>query len=184
MTAVQTHPLIADYLSRLDAAAAGLPQQQRAELMAEIREHIDHDIGAAGGADEIAVRNALERLGPPEEIVAAADAGASASPAADQRRRVGVLEIAALIALAVLPLLGWIVGAVLVVLSTAWTSRDKLVGLLLPLAFVVLGALLPLLLSPGSNLGPLEVAFLQLFFLGGPIAALYLAWRLRAAVRT
>ena len=90
-----TNRLVQDYLRRLEQAAAPLPRSRRAELVAEIREHIDDALLEAGAADEVAVRNVLERLGPPEEIVAAA-----ATPTGPTGRA-GRLEIGALIALAV-----------------------------------------------------------------------------------
>ena len=62
---------IRDYLDALDAAAAPLDVERRAELVAEIREHIDLALGEAGGRDEATVREVLGRLGSPGEIVAA-----------------------------------------------------------------------------------------------------------------
>ena len=67
---------IRDYLDALDVAAAPLDLERRAELVAEIREHIDLALGEAGGRDEATVRDVLSRLGSPEEIVAAEMGGA------------------------------------------------------------------------------------------------------------
>lgn len=135
----------------------------------------------------------LERLGPPEEIVAAA--GPPSSPTS----QAGRLEIAALIALAV-PGIGWLVGIPLVLVSRAWSGSDKLVGALLGLGLALLGLGLPLLLgfvflgagaettsddpfAPGEpadeGLGPLEVAVMVVSSLGGLVASGYLALRLR-----
>src|SRR5687767_13652776 len=74
--------LISDYLGRLDAAAWPLPATRRAELTAEVREHIEGALSEAGNRDETTVRNVLDRLGRPEDIVAAeAEAtGASGQP--------------------------------------------------------------------------------------------------------
>jgi hypothetical protein len=69
---VHTDPLADDYLRRLDAAASALPADRRHELVGEIRGHLDEALRQAPPGDEAAVRNALERLGPPEEIAAAA----------------------------------------------------------------------------------------------------------------
>jgi Domain of unknown function (DUF4190) len=75
-----TDALVEDYLRRLDAAASTLPPDRRAELVSEIREHLQEGLRHAGAADEVSVRNLLERLGPPEEIVAeAADPAPPAS---------------------------------------------------------------------------------------------------------
>ena len=64
--------LVNDYLSRLSVAAASLPPTRRAELLQEIREHIESARAAVAAADEATVRTMLDRLGEPEEIVAAA----------------------------------------------------------------------------------------------------------------
>jgi uncharacterized membrane protein len=69
---VHTDPLVDDYLRRLDAAASALPAHRRDELITEIRDHLQEALRQAPAGDEAAVRNVLERLGPPEEIVAAA----------------------------------------------------------------------------------------------------------------
>jgi hypothetical protein len=77
----------------------------------------------------------LERLGPPEETVEAAE------PAPDEpARRGGRLEVGALVAL-VVPLVGWLVGIVLVLASQVWSNRDKAIGV----ALALIPAFLPLL---------------------------------------
>lgn len=67
-----THPLVADYLDRLFAASKGLTRTQVEELLADVREHIANAVAAAGREDEVTIRTVLDRLGTPEEIVAAA----------------------------------------------------------------------------------------------------------------
>jgi hypothetical protein len=69
---VHTDPQVDDYLRRLDAAASALPAHRRDELISEIRDHLQEGLRQAPAGDETAVRNLLERLGPPEEIAAAA----------------------------------------------------------------------------------------------------------------
>ena len=102
---VHTDPLVDDYLRRLQAAAAPLPAHRRDELVSEIRDHLEEALRRAPADDTAAVRNTLERLGPPEEIAAAAiDA-----PPPDQRR-INPLAIAS-VAAAVLWFAG--LGAVL-----------------------------------------------------------------------
>ncbi len=64
--------LVDAYISELTAAARLLPAHRRAELIADVREHIRAALGGTGAGDEAAVRNVLERLGSPDEIVAAA----------------------------------------------------------------------------------------------------------------
>ena len=76
--------MMADYLERLSAAASALPADRRAELIEEITVHIA-EARAAGGApagDSASMRNILERLGDPADIVrAAADVPFGVPPA-------------------------------------------------------------------------------------------------------
>ena len=182
MITMDTDRLIDDYLHRLEAAAAHLQRSRRAELVAEIREHIEAALREEDAANEVAVRNILERLGPPEEIVDATE------PASMVSGDPGRLETAALVAL-VVPFVGWLIGIVLVLLSQAWSRRDKVIGLLLAL----LPAILPFLFifvgtssgpdtsssSGDSGVGVLEVFGIVLLFLAGLPSAVYLGWRLR-----
>lgn len=134
MTAVDS--LVADYLSRLERAAAGLPPDRRAELLEEIGEHIS----SAQPGDEAAARTLLDRLGEPEEIVAVAREDLPApygppSPAwAPPARRGTGLELAAVLMLTLgsvfPPLVGWVVGVVLLWVSPLWRVREKLLGTL------------------------------------------------------
>jgi uncharacterized membrane protein len=197
MKTVTPDSLVADYLRRLEAAASALPQERRAELLEEIREHVDDALRETCAADEVAIRNVLERLGPPEEIAAAAGAPGPDEPSGGRRRR-GRLEIAALIALAV-PVVGWLVGAVLVVVSEAWSAREKAVALLLASLPLLLGVVVMISaaepgstqtpvgveeIPPDEGLGPLETAVLAFGLFGGLASALYLGWRLRGPTRT
>ena len=70
MTTSQT-TIVEAYLARLDAAAAVLPPDRRTELVEEIGQHIADALGDADARSESAVRNVLDRLGPPAEIIAA-----------------------------------------------------------------------------------------------------------------
>lgn len=144
--------LVQDYLDRLAAAAAVLPVNRRGELTAEVREHINAALAEAGRADEVTVRNIIERLGSPEEIVAseagqagmaggAAVAAAAGVPVTGSRW--GAVEVSAVVliglawpALLLPPVLSlwfgpflWIafgvIGLVLVWASGVWTTRRK-----------------------------------------------------------
>jgi hypothetical protein len=72
MNNVHTDRLVEDYIMRLDSAASVLPTVRRAELVSEIRDHLQEGLRETEPGDEAAVRNLLERLGSPEEIVSAA----------------------------------------------------------------------------------------------------------------
>jgi hypothetical protein len=118
-----THPLVSDYLHRLERAAATLPRGQRSELIGQIREHLD--AGLHPGSAEADVRNLLEDLGTPGEIVAAA------GPRTVRARR-GVREVLTLLLLltGLPPLVGWVVGVGLLLSSPRWTPGQKLLGVL------------------------------------------------------
>ncbi len=107
---VHTDPLVDDYLHRLDAAASMLPADQRDELVSEIRDHLQEALRQTPAGDQAAVRNALERLGSPEEIAAAAADPAPGHRPAGTASQINVLAIASVLA-AVLWLAG--LGAVL-----------------------------------------------------------------------
>jgi uncharacterized membrane protein len=147
--------LIRDYLGRLDEAAARLPAHRRAELAAEVRDHIDAALAEAGRSDEVTVRNILERLGSPEEIVAG-EAGTAVPPSAavEVRSGWGAMEIAGLLLIGLawpallLPLPGplgvvlWlgfgVVGLVFVMASSVWSRRQKVVMAVLVVGLYVL----------------------------------------------
>jgi hypothetical protein len=63
--------LVRDYMGRLETASTSLPIERRGDLLAELREHIELALAEAGSSDEATVRNVLQRLGSPDEIVAA-----------------------------------------------------------------------------------------------------------------
>ncbi len=175
--------MVADYLRRLRAAAGILPADRADELIEEITSHIAEARAAdpAASGDSPSVRNILERLGDPADIVrTAADpafgdlpgrrapydalgahpAGgypaAGASPAAtlppQTGRGAGAHEIITVILLLVggivVPVIGWVVGVVLLWSSPRWQTRDKLLGTLVwpgglaaPFVLVALGGL-------------------------------------------
>jgi hypothetical protein len=120
--------LVADYLKRLNAELRGLPRARRRELVDEISEHISEARADLESENEAAIRTLLDRLGDPEEIAA------DASERLGVRRRSGGLDVVALILLliggVVLPVIGWLIGVVLLWISEAWSTREKLLGTL------------------------------------------------------
>ena len=150
-------PLMEDYLRRLDASAYPLGDDRRGELMAGIREHLDAAVESGEVHDEASLRVLLDRLGDPEEIVAAARdddrPGATPYPPATGApvvyRRAGIgLEITAALFLtvgSVVIVLGWLVGVVLVWCSRRWTVGEKLLATLVfpggPTFALVLGGI-------------------------------------------
>jgi len=148
--------LVQDYLARLERAAARLDADRRAELLASITEHLDEARSTGAAQDEAAVRTLLDRLGEPVDIVAAAQDGGPSGGRQDRvvdpstpRRGTG-LELAAVLMLTAgsfLPVVGWLVGAVLLWCSDRWRAGEKLLGTLVvplgPGGVVLLGGLLP-----------------------------------------
>lgn len=133
-----TDQLIGDYLDRLETAVRALPPDRRAELLAEIKEHISITLSHEEDQGEATVRTILDRLGSPEDIAreAGTDLDAVSPPLGGSagRSRVGALEAVVVLLLLiggiVLPVLGWIVGVVLLWSSARWTTRDKVIGTL------------------------------------------------------
>jgi hypothetical protein len=157
---MEADALVRDYLGRLEAAAWPLSGDRRGELVNEVREHIESALAEAGRRDEVTARNVLERLGAPEEIVAAeADAGGPMrwtpppAVAVERRPQWGPLEIGAILFLTVgailLPIVGPIIGLVLVWMSGEWTTRQKTVATLIAVVLLFL----PILLLLGVNAG-------------------------------
>lgn len=160
---VDADTLVRDYLGRLEAAAWQLAAERRVELASEVREHIETALAESDRRDEITVRNVLERLGPPEEIVAAeAEPSAattswgSAQPTARTAAhlRWGAVEISALLLLTVgavfVPFFGPLLGLAFVWLSAVWTTRQKLVATGIAVALMLLLPIL-FLLSVGAG---------------------------------
>jgi len=191
MVTVKTDRIVDDYLHRLDNAAAVLPAERRSELLAEIRAHIDEALRAADVTNEVAVRNVLERLGSPEEIVSAAvDVPAIPVNSTDRPALRNRLAFAALLALAVGPfVMGMVqlpgiilvlVGLILVLSSPAWPARDKRVGLLLlplipPTLLLILYVFTALMADPATELEGVPIVLLMSWSL---LSVPYLGWRL------
>jgi hypothetical protein len=143
MTTTADH-LVDDYLKRLRRELAGLPRERRRELEQEISEHIAEARATLSAQNEAEIRTLLDRIGDPADIAAAARERFGLQP-----RKAGWKEITALILLPIggliLPVLGWFIGVVLLWVSDAWSTRDKLIGTLV----VPGGLLLPLGLGLG-----------------------------------
>ena len=183
MTTADT--LVDTYLHDLEAELRDLPAAGRREILAEVGEHITAARAAQDTQSEAATRTVLERLGDPADIAAEARErfGIQAEPA---KPATPWLEVMTLVAL-VVPFLGWVVGAVLVWLSQRWTTRDKLIGTIGGLGWLVAG--LGTVMEPagpgGPSLGSTVVFGVIVAAFVLPYAtAIYLAMRLRARSNT
>ncbi|MEU0400496.1 hypothetical protein ABZ318_09600 [Streptomyces sp. NPDC006197] len=175
------HPLVTDYLATIEREASFLPAGRREELLADLREHLAVAVGEE--QDPEAVRTALERLGSPSAIVAAAreeepEAAAppaAPSPAPQPRSRsvltavlLGVSGIAALSS----PFAGLaalVLGLGLLWTSAAWQRRTKVLATALTLAAPVTVFLGMLLLA--ARLGVVELLVLLAVSIALPATA-------------
>lgn len=152
---MEADALVSEYMGRLEAAARPLPANRRGELMAEVQGHIESALAEAGSRDEVTARNVLERLGAPEEIVAA-ETGSDGippttplpvpPPVVGRGPRWGTMELAAILFLTVgavfLPVVGPLIGIVLVWMSAVWTTRQKLIATLIVVILLILPVVL------------------------------------------
>jgi hypothetical protein len=104
-----------------------LPPERRDEIVAEIEEHITELLAEHPAATDADVRNILERVGDPETIAAEARERFGIKPA----RRTWT-DPAAIVLLLIggFTIIGWFVGVVLLWISDAWNTRDKIIGTL------------------------------------------------------
>jgi hypothetical protein len=121
--------LVDDYLKRLDRELAGFPRARRHELVDEISEHIAEARADVESENEAAIRTLLDRLGDPEDIAAEARERFGARPKGSGWDVVALIML--LVGGVILPVIGWIIGVVLLWVSETWTTREKLVGTLI-----------------------------------------------------
>ena len=121
------HREVGEYLRRLQRSMGDLPAERRDEILAEIEEHISEDLAERPAATDADVRNALERVGDPGDIAAEARERFGIKPA-----RRSWTDPAAVILLLIggFTIIGWFVGVVLLWISDAWNTRDKIIGTL------------------------------------------------------
>ncbi|MGA8922821.1 MAG: hypothetical protein WB682_06725, partial [Candidatus Dormiibacterota bacterium] len=113
----------------LNTALAGVPPDRRDEIVGEIRSHIEEQRAALRDETDADVYNLLERVGEPYTLATAARS--ESRPLAEPvnvRSGAGAVEILALV---LTPLI-WPVGVILLWMSPAWNTRDKLIATLVP----------------------------------------------------
>lgn len=152
--AADPSPVVTDYLAQLrHLAMTRLPADQAGELVDDVTLHL-REVGS--GAGEAELRNAIDRLGTPTELVdAAAGAPVAGSPIGGMTqtgtiqtgaRSDGRLESAALICLvaSVVLFIFWpvswpllIAGLIMLAISRHWSLADKILGFV---AYGVFGA--------------------------------------------
>jgi hypothetical protein len=188
-------PEIAHYLKRLSEAARDLPRGRRRELVAEIEQHIRDALVESPVENEAEMLTLLDRIGDPNEIAMAA----SGQPRVTRSTTMETWAIILLLLGGFLWGIGWIAGVVLLWSSSLWTTRDKLIGMLIVPGGLATGVICFLFAGAatsgqvcstvnGRDLGctggssTLEVIFVGLavgFLVIGPIwTAIYLGRRL------
>jgi HAAS domain-containing protein len=136
------------YLEALERAMAAAPPDERAEVVAGVREHIDAALADLTEPTDADVDAVLHQLGDPVTIATTAS-GRDPAPAAgvgdagpltrDWLPIVVVLLMAVGVTFffLVFPLLLWLAGVVLLWASPLWRLTEKLWGTLVPLAALV-----------------------------------------------
>jgi hypothetical protein len=151
MTQTRYDDLVASYLDDLTNRLAGLPRARRTELLDDIAHHIEALLDEAtesGPVSRDVVEAVLTEVGEPADI--AREAGAVAvpqrGPAGWDKATIAVLLVGGII----LPVLGWLIGVVMLWVSSSWRVKDKVIGtllvpggLLLPLVLLFLGTVTP-----------------------------------------
>lgn len=194
----------ADYLTRLDDALRDVPHGIAAEIRAGIAEELS-------SLDPDAAEQRIRQLGDPRQIAREAlDAGTetpappvfAARPTAVPTTSTRGFAIISALALGfagyIVPFAGWLVGIVLVAMSSMWRTGEKVVAIVAPV--VVLGLVLVLSLpayavtAESSNtaeaaeavnplvpglFGGLHLIILLAVVLVVPASGLWLLWRLR-----
>ncbi|MFF9839012.1 HAAS signaling domain-containing protein [Streptomyces sp. NPDC013740] len=168
------HPLVTAYLDAVARETAELPAERRAELLADLREHVE----VSGAVEDDQVREVLAALGEPRTVAASAlaeePAAAAPTPAGRPwraRLTVVLLALAGLLVLfnAFLGTAALIAGLALLWSSPLWDTRRKVIGTLACAAapfVVVVGALT----LSGSRIGPTELLLIATLSLAVPVA--------------
>jgi uncharacterized membrane protein len=133
---------VKSYLKELERDLSPLPRRRRKEVVQEISTHIAESRQELGSDHPIA--DVLDRVGDPQTIAWEVMQGEPGTSHASRG-----LEVAAIIFLLpgslLLPVVGWLVGVVLLWASSIWTTKDKLIGTLVVPGGLLLSAVLPLM---------------------------------------
>lgn len=194
MTALED-PAVRAYLADLRHALADRSPEERELVIDGVRQHIaDATADGAGPAD---VQRVLDGLGDPAAIAAESapedgDAGPRGqepgAPFLERRGGAWLTVLTLVFGGFVVPVLGWVVGVVLLWSSRGWNRTEQLIGTLAAPVGILLAAgvvLLLGLLADGGSTGTLTGAHLLVLgaFVLAPLlqvaAAVYLLLRFR-----
>lgn len=137
MSSSRAEQIIQQYLDRVSTQLSDLAAEDRDEIIADLRAHIEESLGDSDGASEADVRNTLDRLGDPAELAQEArlrvgDARPQEPEPVNRRldKSPSALEVASIILTAIL----WPIGVVLAWVSPRWLIRDKVIATAIPAA--------------------------------------------------
>lgn len=186
---------VRSYLARLDAALVSVP----ADLARDVRSGIEEELS---GLDAATASARMKELGDPAFI--AAEVRDAASPAADQdpgadrplaETRGFTITAGLIVAVGgmVVPLVGWIVGIVMVWMSPIWRRGEKWVATLVSPLVSVLTFLIGLVIAwvneEAAATYPLMYGYLNFghiallaFPASAALVGLWLLWRARGRV--
>jgi uncharacterized membrane protein len=184
VSAPHADQIINGYLARLSQAVSdsGLPADRGREIVDDIERHISEARASYASETDADLLNLIDRLGDPAAMVAderqrSGRATSEASATQGRNPAAGFMEVGAIL----LTVLFWPAGLALVVLSAAWTRREKVTAAALLISIWALAiAVLPLI----ETLTGIMVThwWVLLIFLGvfvfPPITAVYLGVRL------
>jgi hypothetical protein len=158
MTQTSYDGLVASYLDELTDALARLPRARRSELLDDIADHIDALLAEAaerGPLTRETVEAVLAEVGEPADIARAA--GAETVPVQGATGWDKAI-IAFLLVGGFLAGIGWLIGVVMLWVSSAWRVKDKIIGTLLvpgglalPLVLLFVGLATPTSVSTCSQ---------------------------------
>ncbi|MFI5530303.1 HAAS signaling domain-containing protein [Kitasatospora sp. NPDC051853] len=187
------HPLVREHLDAVARLTATLPGERRAELLADLREHVEVALAEAVEGDEAAVRQVLEGLGSPRRTAdaALAEEGRARPVAEDRRRTTLTLLTAALVfPLLLVPAVGpglalvaAVVAAARVGRSPQWTAPEKRRAALLLLSPVLVAPLAVAVIAVTTAYGLTPTAVLAACVVGFAPTVLAVVLLARSAAR-
>lgn len=136
MADLNSDPRIVSYLTALRQALDRTAPNQTEGVLTEINEHIVEIVrDGQNGGHEVDIESIIRSLGPVELIAKAAGSAPHHSPEPTPRPRFLETRLGAIVTVLaltfggfILPVLGWIVGLVMLQSSPGWRHRDKLIG--------------------------------------------------------
>jgi uncharacterized membrane protein len=158
MSAPHADTILGGYRLRLEEELNGLPRARREEIIAEFDAHIRDARTAHAAETDADLLNLLDRLGDPSVIgTEARERFDVAEPAS-----AGAREVIALLLLVVgpfiVPIVTWVLGAMLVWSSVAWSAREKRNSLAWSLIVIVVLTLIGIIFAIASSTGTTVIA--------------------------